>query len=71
MNSKGVRAWLQASTSRSDTLALTLAQDLLAAREALARLRLFGEQVREQGDLMLQASDFAGAMLELIPADDI
>ncbi len=70
MKTQGVRAWLEASTARSDTLAVALARDLLFARETLHRLRTFGEQVRDQGDLMLAASDFAGAMLELPPPDD-
>lgn len=46
---------------------IALARDLLESRETIHKIKLFGEQVKEQGDLMLVAEDFAGALLELIP----
>jgi hypothetical protein len=71
MKTSTILLWLEVQGRRSERFPVALAQDLLDARKALRKIRLFGEQVREQGDAMLVASDFAGALLELIPPDDL
>jgi hypothetical protein len=69
MRTESIKAWLE-SQPHTHTLASSLARDLIASRDTLRRLRIFGHQIKEQGDLMLTAEDFAGAMLELIPDEE-
>lgn len=69
MRTESIKVWL-ASQPNTYTLATAFARDLLSARDTLRRLRIFGQQIKEQGDLMLTAEDFAGAMLELIPDEE-
>ena len=67
MRTSTVRLWLEVQQGGGERMPIALARDLLESRETIHKIRLFGEQVKEQGDLMLVAEDFAGALLELIP----
>lgn len=69
MKTSTVKLWLEVQGGRSERVPVVLAQDLIEARKALQRIKTFGEQVREQGELMLVAKDFSGALLELVPED--
>ena len=66
MRTESVRLWLAMQGDRDETLAASLARDLIAARDNLKRVRIFCHQVYDQGDLMLEARSFALATLELL-----